>query len=215
MRVVGILGKKVGMTQIFVEDGRLIPVTVIEAGPCWVVQTKTAEKDGYEAIQLGFGKTKENRLVKPRLGHLKKSKAGPLRVLREIRVPAASEFEVGQEIKADIFSPGDMVTVTGVSKGKGFAGSIKRHGFSGGKATHGSMFHRAPGSIGAAAWPSRVFKGRKMPGRMGSDRKTLKNLTVMRVDAEKNLLIIKGSLPGANSGMLMISGAGSPKKDSE
>ncbi len=213
--MVGILGKKVGMTQIFIEDGRLIPVTVIEAGPCWVVQTKTAEKDGYEAIQLGFDETKEYRLVKPRLGHLKKAKVGPLRTLREVRVPAASDFEVGQEIKADIFSPGDMVTVTGVSKGKGFAGSIKRHGFSGGSATHGSMFHRAPGSIGAAAWPSRVFKGRKMPGRMGGDRKTLKNLTVMRVDAEKNLLMIKGSLPGASSGMLMISGAGSPKKDSE
>jgi len=204
--MVGIMGKKAGMTQIFIEDGSLIPVTVIEAGPCWVVQKKSREKDGYDAVQIGYRPVKEGKLSKPLLGHLKKAAVDPLKILREVRGSALGEYEVGQEIRADIFSPGDVVNVTGVTKGKGFAGSVKRHGFHGGRATHGSMFHRAPGSIGAAAYPSRVFKGKKMPGRMGGVRKTVENLLVLRVDKENNLLIVKGAVPGPSRSLVMIVG---------
>lgn len=202
--MVGILGKKVGMTQIFVEDGNLFPVTVIEAGPCWVVQKKEMEKDGYSSIQIGYQKAKEKKTPKPSLGHMKNCPAGPLKYLREIRVDAPEEYELGQELTVDVFSPGDLVNIAGITKGKGFAGVIKRHGFSGGKKSHGSMFHRAPGSIGQSSYPSRVFKGKKLPGRMGCDRKTIKNVMVLRVDKEKNLLIVKGSVPGGKNGLLMI-----------
>ena len=204
--MVGIMGKKAGMTQIFIEDGSLVPVTVIEAGPCRVVQKKTREKDGYDAVQIGYGPVKDGKLSKPILGHLKKAAVDPLKVLREIRGSALEEYEVGEEIRADIFSPGDVVSVTGVTKGKGFTGSVKRHGFRGGRATHGSMFHKAPGSIGGAAFPARVFKGKKMPGRMGGVRKTVENLLVLRVDKENNLLMVKGAVPGPSRGLVMVVG---------
>jgi large subunit ribosomal protein L3 len=201
--VVGILGKKVGMTQIFVEDGKLVPVTVIQAGPCWVVQKKDKARDGYDAIQIGFETVKESKLSKAERGHLKKASVGPARHLRELR-DLGEGYEVGQEIRVDVFKAGDMVVVTGTSKGKGFAGVVKRHGFKGGAGSHGSMFHRAPGSIGASSYPSRVFKGMRMAGHMGQDRTTVKNLKVVRVDRERNILIVKGAVPGSPAGILMI-----------
>lgn len=202
----GILGRKVGMTQIFNEEGQLIPVTVIEAGPCYVVQKKTVENDGYNALQLGFMEKKESRVNKPLLGHFKKAQVKPLRYLREIRVDNIDDYQVGQEIRADIFSPGELVDVTGTSKGKGFAGGIKRHGFQRGPMAHGSKYHRRPGSLGAKG-PARVFKGRKLPGRMGGDRVTIQNLQVVKVDPENNLLVVKGAVPGPRGGLLIIKNA--------
>ncbi|MDN5293890.1 MAG: large subunit ribosomal protein [Eubacteriales bacterium] len=202
----GILGRKVGMTQIFNEEGQLIPVTVIEAGPCYVVQKKTVENDGYNALQLGFMEKKESRVNKPLLGHFKKAQVKPLRYLREIRVDNIDDYQVGQEIRADIFSPGELVDVTGTSKGKGFAGGIKRHGFQRGPMAHGSKYHRRPGSLGAKG-PGRVFKGRKLPGRMGGDRVTIQNLQVVKVDPENNLLVVKGAVPGPRGGLLIIKNA--------
>ncbi|WP_128426458.1 50S ribosomal protein L3 [Gudongella oleilytica] len=198
------LGKKVGMTQIFKEDGTLVPVTVIEAGPLFVVQKKTVEKDGYNAIQVGFGDVKEKRMTKPAKGHFDKANVAYRKFLREFKVENPDEFEIGQEIKADVFSEGDMVDVTGSSKGKGTAGVIKRHGFGRGRETHGSKFHRMPGGMSAGTYPGRVFKGHRMMGRMGNERVTVQNLEVVRVDSEKNLILVKGAVPGPKKGLVSI-----------
>ncbi|ACV61239.1 ribosomal protein L3 [Desulfofarcimen acetoxidans DSM 771] len=199
----GILGKKVGMTQIFTEDGRALPVTVIEAGPCVVVQKKTPEQDGYAAVQLGFGEKRERLFNKPLKGHFKKYGVTPMRYLKELRVEDIDSYEVGQEIKADLFSKGDKVDVVGISKGKGFAGGIKRHNFHRGPMAHGSKYHRRPGSLGAKG-PARVFKGRKLPGHMGVERVTVQNLEIVKVDAERNILAVKGAIPGNKNGLVMI-----------
>lgn len=198
------LGKKVGMTQIFKEDGTLVPVTVIEAGPLYVVQKKTVEKDGYNAIQVGFGDVKINRMIKPAKGHFDKANVAYRKFLREFHVENPEEFEIGQEIKVDVFSEGDMIDVTGTSKGKGTAGVIKRHGFGRGRETHGSKFHRMPGGMSAGTYPGRVFKGHRMMGRMGNERVTVQNLEVVRVDADKNLLLVKGAIPGPKKGLVSI-----------
>lgn len=199
----GILGKKIGMTQVFDETGRAIPATVIQAGPCVVVQKKTVATDGYNALQVGFEPIKESRVNKPLRGHFAKAKVGPFRYLRELRLENVEDYQVGQEIKADIFKPGERVDVTGISKGKGFAGGIKRHGFQRGPMAHGSKYHRRPGSLGAKG-PARVFKGRKLPGHMGMERVTVLNLEVLRSDAQRNLLLVKGSVPGPRMGLLII-----------
>lgn len=209
----GILGKKIGMTQIFVEDGNVVPVTLIEAGPCYVTQKKTKERDGYNAVQLGFDELPQRKLNKPQAGHLKKSSAPSLRHLREFRVSEADETAEGDEIKADVFEVGDLVDVVGTSKGKGFAGVVKRHGFAGGIRTHGqSDRHRAPGSIGAGTTPGRVFKGMRMAGRMGGERVTASNLEVVIVDAERNLLAVKGSVPGSKNSLVLVKAARKTKK---
>ena len=200
----GLIGRKLGMTQLFWEDGSRIPVTVIEAGPCFVIQRKTKEKDGYNAIQIGFEPAKEKRVTKPRRGHMKKAGQGYFRVLREFPVDEPQGFEIGQELRSDIFEIGEYVDVIGTTKGRGFAGVVKRHGFHGGRASHGSMFHRAPGSIGASAYPSRVFKGTRLPGRMGNERKTVQNLMVLGVQPERNLLIVHGAVPGHRNGIVMV-----------
>jgi large subunit ribosomal protein L3 len=206
MAVEGIIGKKIGMTQVYAEDGRAIPVTVIEAGPCVVVQRKSPPKDGYSAVQLGLVENRKlKRVTKPMKGHFEKAGLPPCRVLREFRVAEGAEVKVGDKVSVELFAPGDSVSVVGVSKGKGFQGVVKRHHFRGGAATHGSMFHRAPGSIGASAFPSRVLKGMRAGGHMGSDRVTVKNLRVVRVDAAANILVVRGSVPGAGGGYLVIS----------
>lgn len=199
-----ILGRKIGMTQVFAENGSVVPVTVVEAGPLTVVQKKTVEKDGYNAIQVGFENLKENRANKPIKGHFDKVELEYKRNLREFRVDNIEDFEIGQEIKADIFEEGDKVDVIGTSKGKGTQGVIKRHGFSKGRATHGSTFHRSPGGLSASASPGRVFKGKRMSGRMGNERVTVQNLEVVKVDADKNLLLIKGAIPGNKKGFVTI-----------
>jgi large subunit ribosomal protein L3 len=199
----GILGKKLGMTQVFAEDGAAIGVTAIEVEPSVVVQVKTKEKDGYDAVQVGYGRVKQKNVTKPLQGHLNKANKGFFRILREFPT-AAGEYEVGQEITADIFQAGGYVDIVGTSKGKGFQGVMTRHGFGGGRATHGSMFHRAPGSIGASADPSRVFKGTKMGGQMGNVRKTVQNLQVWQVRSDRNLLLLKGSIPGSKNGYVII-----------
>jgi large subunit ribosomal protein L3 len=205
MSVEGIIGRKVGMTQVYGEDGRAIPVTVIEAGPCVVVQRKSKQKDGYSAVQLGLVEgRKVKRVTKPQKGHFAKAGLPPCRVLREIRVPEADEVKVGDKVSVELFAPGDSVQVSGTSKGKGFQGVVKRHHFRGGAATHGSMFHRAPGSIGASAYPSRVLKGMRAGGHMGSDSVTVKNLRVVRVDAAQNILLVRGAVPGAGGGYVVI-----------
>jgi large subunit ribosomal protein L3 len=200
----GILGRKHGMTQIFDEKGEVIPVTVIEAGPCVVVQKKTTETDGYNAIQVGFGDVKEKRLTKPLIGHFKKAGVPFKRYLREFRLDDVSGYEVGSEIKVDIFKPGDRVDVTGISKGKGFAGVVKRYGASRGPMSHGSKYHRRVGSMGATTDPGRTFKGKIMPGHMGHKRVTVQNLEVVKVDPELNLLLVKGSVPGPKGSLLII-----------
>jgi large subunit ribosomal protein L3 len=203
----GIIGKKVGMTQVFDEQGNVIPVTVIEAGPCYVTLVRSDERDGYKAIQLGFAEGKPARLTKGQLGHLQKNNLPALKVLREFRVwgEDAVDVEEGAEIKVDVFATGELVDVTGTSKGRGFAGTIKRHHFNRQPKTHGqSDRERAPGSIGMCATPGRTFKGMKMSGRMGNDRITIQNLEVAVVDAEKNLLAVKGSIPGAKGGIVII-----------
>lgn len=203
--VEGLIGKKMGMTQGFDEGGNVIPVTVIKAGPCTVIQKKTKEKDGYAALQLGLVEEKGvKKPTKPLLGHLKKSKASPTKVVREFRFGEKGEVKEGDQFFVDIFQVGEKVHVVGRSKGKGFAGVVKRWGFRGGKASHGSMFHRAPGSIGASAFPSRVVKGKKLPGHMGQERVTVRNLTVIQTDKENNLLVVKGAVPGARGGYLLI-----------
>lgn len=199
----GILGKKLGMTQIFDEAGRAIPVTVIQAGPCVVIQKKTVENDGYAALQVGFEPIKENKVNKPLRGHFRKAGAAPFRYVRELRLEDAENYQVGQEIKVDIFSPGEKVDVTGISKGKGFAGGIKRHGFHRGPMEHGSKYHRRPGSL-AAKGPARVFKGRRLPGHLGAERVTVLGLEVVKNDPERNLLLIKGSVPGPRRGLVII-----------
>jgi len=201
---VGILGTKLGMTQIFDDEGNAIPVTVIAAGPCVVTQIKTEQTDGYTAIQLGYGNIAEKNLTKPQLGHLAKSSASPVRHLREYRVDKADEFELGQAVTAERFEVGQLVDVTGTSIGKGFAGNQKRHNFRRGPMTHGSKNHRLPGSIGAGTTPSRVIPGKRMAGHMGGERVTTRKLQVVRVDADKNLLLIKGTVPGKPGVLLSI-----------
>ena len=202
-----ILGKKIGMTQVFTEDGLVVPVTVVEAGPCTVVQKKSIEKDGYEAVQVGFGDIKEKNVNNPVKKHYAKAGAQVCRHLREFKLENAQEIEVGSQIKAEIFENGEIVDVSGISKGKGFAGTIKRYNHHRGPKTHGSKFHRAPGSLGACSSPSEVFKGHKMPGQMGNAKVTTQNLQIVKVDAERNLLLIKGSVPGAKGGLLIIRNA--------
>ena len=205
MSVQGIIGRKVGMTQVYAEDGSAIPVTVIQAGPCVVVQRKSREKDGYSAVQLGLVESRKiKRIGKPMEGHFKRASLPPCRVLREFRVEDGAELNVGDKVSVSLFAPGDDVSVVGTSKGKGFQGVVKRHHFRGGDATHGSMFHRAPGGIGASAYPSRVLKGMRAAGHMGSDRVTARNLTVVRVDTENNLLVVQGAVPGAGGGYVLI-----------
>ncbi len=201
-----IIGKKIGMTQVFEKDGTVVPVTVISAGPCWVVQKKTRDTDGYDAVQVGFDPAKDKRVTKPRRGHFAKAGVKPTRQLQEFR--GASELEVGAEIKADIFEAGATVDVIGTSKGRGFQGVVKRHGFSGGPATHGSKTGRIPGSIGMSAYPGRVLKGKKLPGQMGNKRITVRNLTVVGVDAEQNLIWVKGAVPGSRNSTVVVREAG-------
>ncbi len=199
-----LIGKKVGMTQIFDEEGKVIPVTVIEATPCTVTQIKTVEQDGYTAVQLGFGDVKESKLNKPELGHLTKNKLAPKKYLREFRLDSIEGMNVGDELKADVFAAGDKVDIQGTSKGKGFQGVIKRHGQSRGPMGHGSMYHRRPGSMGPTSTPGRVFPGKKLPGHMGDVTVTIQNLEVVRVDLDKNVILVKGSVPGAKGSILKI-----------
>jgi large subunit ribosomal protein L3 len=199
----GLIGKKVGMTQVFAEDGVLVPVTVIQAGPCLVVQKKTADKDGYNAAQVGLvEKVSHRRLNEPMRGHFEKAGVPPTRTLVEFEYDG--DVNVGDKVQVDIFKPGDQVDVIGRSKGKGFQGVVKRHHFKGGRATHGSMFHRAPGSIGSSAFPSRVMKGMRMGGRMGGDQVTVKNLKITKIDAENNLIYIRGAVPGGRNAMVIL-----------
>ncbi len=199
-----IIGKKVGMTQIFDDRGLVIPVTVIEAGPCIVTQVKTVETDGYNSIQLGFGDVKENKVNKPLKGHFAKSKLECKKHLREFRVNATEDVKVGDEVKADVFEQGDKIDVQGTTKGKGFQGVIKRHGQSRGPMGHGSMYHRRPGSMGSTSTPGRVYKGKKLPGHTGCETVTIQNLDVVKVDLDKNVLLVKGSVPGAKGAILKI-----------
>ncbi|MDO5556489.1 MAG: 50S ribosomal protein L3 [Clostridia bacterium] len=198
-----ILGKKLGMTQIFDEKGRVIPVTAIEAGPCTVVQIKTIDTDGYEAVKLGFGEVKESKLTKPKKGEFKKANITPKKHLREFRLEKVT-YSVGDEIKVDIFEQNENIDITGTSKGKGFQGVIKRHGQSRGPMGHGSMYHRRPGSMGSTSTPGRVFKGKKLPGHMGMETVTIQNLKIIKVDLDKNVILVKGSVPGSKGAILKI-----------
>lgn len=202
----GILGRKIGMTQVFAENGELIPVTVIAANPNVVLQKKTTETDGYNAIQLGFEDKREKLTNKPEEGHTAKASTTPKRFIREIRDADVDGLEVGQEVKVDVFATGEIVDVTGISKGKGFQGVIKRHGQSRGPMSHGSRYHRRPGSMGPVA-PNRVFKGKKLAGRMGGDQVTIQNLEIVQVDTERNLLLVKGNVPGAKKSLVVVQGA--------
>jgi large subunit ribosomal protein L3 len=202
-----ILGKKLGMTQIFAEDGKIVPVTVIEAGPCFVTQKKTVEKEGYQSIQVGFDDIREKLVNKPRKGHFEKAGVALKRFVREFRLEDISGYQIGQEIKADIFAAGDKVDISGVSKGKGFQGAIKRWNQSRGPMSHGSKFHRAPGSMGASSDPSRTFKNKHLPGHMGNIKSTVLNLTVAKVMLDKNVILIKGGVPGANKSLVVIRNA--------
>jgi large subunit ribosomal protein L3 len=205
----GLLGKKVGMTQLLQDDGTVVPVTVIQAGPCVVVQTKTKQKDGYDAAQLGFVEfIKPKRVNKPMTGHFKKSNVAPARFTREIAVIGDEAANPGDKVMVDIFNQNELVHIIGTSKGRGFAGFVKRHHFRGGRATHGSMFHRAPGSIGSSAYPSRVLKGMRMAGHMGNARVTVRNLRVARIDQENNLLFVHGAVPGPAGGYLIVEKSG-------
>ncbi|SHF01500.1 50S ribosomal protein L3 [Alkalibacter saccharofermentans] len=199
-----IIGKKVGMTQIFDESGKLIPVTVVEAGPCKIVQVKSEETDGYNSIQLGYGQIKEKKVNSPMKGHFDKNELEYKKVLKEFRVDNASEYQVGQDVTAAVFADGDKIDVSGTSKGKGFAGVIKRHNQSRGPMKHGSKYHRSPGSMGASSSPSRVFKGKKLPGQMGNVTVTVQNLEVVKVDADRNLLLVKGAVPGIRGSLVTI-----------
>jgi len=210
----GILGEKAGMSQTFSDKGEVLPVTVIKAGPCFVVQKKSNSREGYSAIQIGYGEIKEKGLNKPKKGHLEKAKVGPLKYLREFRVDNIDEYQLGQEIRVDIFKPGDYVDVKGTSKGKGFAGPVKRWGFRGGPASHGSAQHRRVGSIGASSFPSRVFPGMRMAGRMGGKSSVAKNLEVLKVIPGENLILVKGAVPGVKRGLLVISKSGKKEKRS-
>lgn len=199
-----IIGKKIGMTQLFDESGRVTPVSVILAGPCPIVQVKTPEKEGYAAIQIGFDETRESLATSPQKGHFKKAGVEPQRVVREVRVDDASQYTVGDVVDVSTFESVEKITVTGVTKGRGFAGTTKRHGFQQGRKTHGNSSFREPGAVGMCATPSRIFKGKRMPGRMGGVRRTAKNLSLVRVDQENHLLFVKGSVPGANNGIVFI-----------
>lgn len=199
-----VLGRKLGMTQVFAEDGRLVPVTVIEAGPMVVTQVKNKETDGYTAVQVAFGETKEKRVNKPLRGHFAKAGVGFKKFVREFRMEDVSSYSLAQEINVNIFEAGEKVDAVGTSKGKGFQGPIKRHNQSRGPMTHGSRYHRGPGSMGAASDPSRVFKGKKLAGHMGAERVTIQNLEVVKVDAERNLILIKGAVPGPKKGLVII-----------
>ena len=203
--VAGLIGKKLGMTQIFTEDGRVVPVTVIQAGPCYIIQKKTEEKDGYTALQLGFEK-KEKNIKKPEAGHFKKAGKGVFRFLKEFRVSAEEieKYSEGDPITVEIFSPGEKVHVTGYTKGRGFQGVVKRWGFAGGPSAHGSKFHRRPGSIGQCVFPAKVWKGKKMPGHYGNEKRTVKNLEVVKVYPDKNLLLVKGAVPGHKNSIVYI-----------
>ena len=212
--VTGILGKKIGMTQLFGADGAVTPATVIKAGPCVVVQRKTVERDGYDAVQLGLVEDRPAKMNKPTTGHYRRANVPPTRIRREVGVTADGGPAEGDQVVASVFSDGDRVDVIGLSRGKGFQGVMKRHGFSGGRATHGSMFHRAPGSIGQSSYPSRVIKGMRMPGRMGGDRVTVRNLRVLQVDADQHLLIVNGAVPGAPGGLVMVRKAVAAKPES-
>ena len=200
----GLIGKKVGMTQIFDEKGMIIPVTVIEAGPCVVSQVKTVETDGYNAIQLGFGEVKSSKVNKPKAGHFAKANVEAKKHLREFRCEEPAELKVGDEVKADVFAQGEKVDIQGISKGKGFQGVIKRHGQHRGPMGHGSMYHRRPGSMGSTSTPGRVFKGKKLPGHMGVQKITIQNLEIIKVDMDKNVLLVKGSVPGPKGAILKI-----------
>ena len=210
----GILGKKIGMTQIFEADGKMIPVTVVEAGPCLVIQNKTEETDGYNAVQLGFGELKEKHTSKPMKGHFDKAGVTPVKFVRELRLSAPSEYTVGQKISAEIFTAGELIDATGISRGKGFAGTIKRHNFARGPMAHGSKSHREPGSMGPrmSGPGGKVFKGKKLPGHMGAEKVTVQRLTVVRVDAERNLMLIKGAIPGPKKGLVIIRNTVKPVK---
>jgi len=200
----GLIGKKIGMTSIFADDGRYIPVTVIQAGPCVVTQIKTMAVDGYNALQLGFLEKRSDRVTKPLAGHFQKSGGQCYAHLREVAVDNPEEFSLGQQIGPDVFAIGERVEVIGSTKGRGFSGVIKRHGFGGGRETHGGHCHRIPGSIGCSAWPSKVIKGKKMPGRYGTDRKTIKNLEIVDIRPDENLILIKGSVPGCSQATVVI-----------
>lgn len=200
----GILGKKIGMTGLFTSEGKYVPVTVVQAGPCVVTQIKTNNDDGYNALQLAFLEKKPDRVNKPKKGHFKKSGEACYQFLREFSVDNPGEYELGQKITLDLFQTGERIDVSGISKGRGFSGVIKRHGFHGGKKTHGSHSHRIPGSIGCSAWPAKVIKGKKMPGQYGNDKITVKNLEIVDMRLEDNTLLIKGSLPGSRSGLVVI-----------
>lgn len=200
----GILGKKLGMTQVFASDGTRIPVTIVEAGPCVVLQKKSESKDGYNALQLGFGPKKTHRTNKPMMGHFKAAGKGAFYRLREVAAENIEEVNVGDEVRCDIFNDGDFVDVAGTSKGKGFQGVVKRWGFSGGRSSHGSQFHRRAGAIGASADPARVFKGKKMAGQMGSERVTVQNLQIVEVRPEQNLILVRGAVPGAKNDVVLI-----------
>ncbi len=203
--VEGLIGKKLGMSQVFDKEGNIIPITIIEAGPCTVIQKKTKERDGYSALQLGLLEKKAlKKPTKAYKGHFKKANISPVRILREFYFDEEKEIKEGDTFFVDIFKEGEKVHVEGTSKGKGFAGVVKRWGFRGGKASHGSMFHRAPGSIGSSSFPSRVFKGKRLPGHMGNERLTVRNLTVIQTDKDNNLLIVKGAVPGAKGGYVVI-----------
>ena len=206
MAVNGIIGIKLGMTRVFADDGAAVPCTVVQAGPCVVVQRRTKQTDGYDAVQLGFVEfVKPQRISKPMTGHFKKANVAPMRMLREIRLDeSADDSKAGDRVLVDRFAPGEFVDVTGVSKGKGFQGGVKRWHFAGGDATHGSMFHRAPGGIGASSFPSRVWPGQHFPGHMGHERKTVKNLRVVKIDTEENLLLVRGAVPGPTGCYLLI-----------
>lgn len=210
----GILGKKLGMTQIFTDGGQLLPVTVVEAGPNIVIQTRTIENDGYNAVQLGFGAVKDKKVNSPMRGHFAKAGVKAVRYIRELRLIEPSEYTVGQEIKADIFTAGELIDVTGKSKGKGFAGGIKRHNFKRGLMSHGSKSHREPGTIGPrmSGGGGKVFKGKKLPGRMGGEKVTLQRLEVVRIDAERNLILVKGAIPGPKGGLVLVKSTVKPQK---
>jgi large subunit ribosomal protein L3 len=199
-----LIGKKIGMTQMFEASGKVVPVSVIEAGPCPIVQVKTAEKEGYTAIQIGFDESKESRMSKAENGHLKKANVSPKRILREVRVDDAGAFKVGDMLDVKVFEGAKIVHVTGTSKGRGFAGTIRRYHFQRGRKTHGNKNYREPGSVGASAFPSRIYPGKRLPGRMGGVQRTTRNLTLVQIDAENNLLFIKGSIPGANNGIVFV-----------
>ncbi|ANA41105.1 MULTISPECIES: 50S ribosomal protein L3 [Geobacter] len=207
----GLIAKKLGMTQIFAEDGKRIPVTVVQAGPCVVLQKKTSATDGYDAIQVGFLSQEARKVTKPLLGHIKAAGQGAFAHIREFRLDDVDRYNVGDVIAADVFEVGEYIDVTGTSIGKGFQGVVKRWGFRGGRSSHGSCFHRAPGSIGSSAYPSRVFKNKKMPGQLGNERVTVQRLQVVRVDAADNILLIKGAIPGAKNGIVLVKDTVKPR----